>query len=101
MRQPVRGGLGGPSAALEGVAPPPGDLLIRPTVRPLEDGHHDGAPVVVGAVNLFVAYTFSEAFWVKFKLFGMLGLTIVFVIIQSIWLTLATQKNEATEDTEA
>ena len=50
VRKPVRGGLGAPSAALERVSPPPGDLLVRPTVRPLEDGHDDGAPVVVGAV---------------------------------------------------
>lgn len=50
--------------------------------------------VFVGAVNLYVAYSFSEAFWVKFKLFGMLGLTIIFVIIQSVWLTLAARKHE-------
>jgi intracellular septation protein len=57
--------------------------------------------VIVGGVNLYVAYSFSEAFWVKFKLFGMLGLTLVFVIIQSIWLTLATQKNaRPAEDSE-
>ena len=57
--------------------------------------------IVIGGVNLYVAFNFSEAFWVKFKLFGMLGLTLVFVIIQSIWLTLATQKNAtAAEDSE-
>jgi intracellular septation protein len=56
---------------------------------------------IVGGVNIYVAYNFSEAFWVKFKLFGMLGLTLIFVIIQSVWLTLATQKNAtATEDSE-
>jgi intracellular septation protein len=56
---------------------------------------------IVGGINIYVAYNFSEAFWVKFKLFGMLGLTLVFVIIQSVWLTLATQKNAAaTEDPE-
>ncbi len=56
---------------------------------------------IVGGINIYVAYNFSEAFWVKFKLFGMLGLTLIFVIIQSIWLTLATQKNAAaTEDSE-
>ena len=48
---------------------------------------------IVGGINLYVAYNFSEAFWVKFKLFGMLGITLVFVIIQSVWLTLATQKS--------
>lgn len=57
--------------------------------------------IFVGGVNLFVAYRFSEAFWVKFKLFGMLGLTLIFVVIQSIWLTLATQKSgSAAKDPE-
>ena len=56
---------------------------------------------IVGGINLYVAYNFSEAFWVKFKLFGMLGITLILVIIQSVWLTLATQKNEPTaEDSE-
>lgn len=53
--------------------------------------------IIVGALNLYVAYQFSEEFWVKFKLFGMLGLTFVFIVIQSIWLTVATKKNAATD----
>lgn len=58
--------------------------------------------IFVGGINLFVAYSFSEAFWVKFKLFGMLGITLVFVIIQSIWLTAVAQKNaSASGDSEA
>ena len=51
-----------------------------------------------GAVNLYVAYSFSEAFWVKFKLFGMLGLTLVFVIVQSLWLASEMKKYEAAQD---
>lgn len=39
-----------------------------------------------GVANLYVAFNFDEATWVNFKLFGMLGLTIVFVIAQSIYL---------------
>ena len=54
--------------------------------------------LVVGAVNLFVAYNFSEEFWVKFKLFGMPGLTVLFVIVQTIWLTAATKRNAITHD---
>jgi intracellular septation protein len=54
--------------------------------------------ILIGAVNLYVAYTFSEAFWVQFKLFGMLGLTVVFVIVQSIWLAAATKRNAVTHD---
>ncbi len=57
--------------------------------------------VFVGAVNLYVAYSFSEAFWVKFKLFGMLGLTLVFVIAQSVWLSYASRVDKGTPtDTE-
>ncbi|HET6630022.1 MAG TPA: septation protein A [Woeseiaceae bacterium] len=54
--------------------------------------------VVVGGVNLFVAYNFSEEFWVNFKLFGMLGLTVVFVVIQSLWLMHAMRKKEIAPD---
>ena len=58
--------------------------------------------IFVGTVNLYVAYSYSEEFWVKFKLFGMLGITLVFVIIQSIWLTITARKNEAAQgDSEA
>jgi len=43
--------------------------------------------VVMGLANLFVAYTFSLDTWVNFKLFGSLGLTVVFVILQGLWLS--------------
>ncbi len=42
--------------------------------------------VFIGILNLVVAYNFSEAFWVDFKLFGILGLTFVFVFAQAIYL---------------
>ncbi|MDO8348567.1 MAG: septation protein A [Rugosibacter sp.] len=37
---------------------------------------------VMGCVNLYVAFNFSTAAWVNFKLFGFMGLMIVFIIIQ-------------------
>lgn len=40
---------------------------------------------LVGALNLWVAYTFSEATWVYFKLFGLTGLTLVFGVLQAFW----------------
>ncbi len=40
----------------------------------------------LGVLNLYVAYNFSEATWVNFKLFGLMGLTLVFVIGQSFYL---------------
>jgi intracellular septation protein len=39
-----------------------------------------------GIANLYVAYNFSEDIWVNFKLFGLLGLTFVFIIAQSFYL---------------
>lgn len=40
----------------------------------------------MGALNLFVAYHFSEDVWVNFKLFGGMGLMLLFVIAQSLFL---------------
>jgi intracellular septation protein len=42
--------------------------------------------LVIGSLNIYVAYQFSTDVWVNFKLFGVLGLTIIFVIIQGIYL---------------
>lgn len=43
--------------------------------------------VVMGALNLLVAYQFSEATWVNFKLFGGMGLMLLFVILQGMALS--------------
>jgi intracellular septation protein len=54
---------------------------------------------IAGAANIYVAYTFSEPTWVKFKLFGLLGLTIVFLVIQSVWIvSVSDQKLGADSD---
>lgn len=42
--------------------------------------------IVVGGVNLYIAYKFNTDVWVNFKLFGLLGSTIIFGILQSIYL---------------
>jgi intracellular septation protein len=41
---------------------------------------------ILGAANLYVVYNFDEATWVNFKLFGMLGLTILTAIGQALWI---------------
>ena len=43
--------------------------------------------VSIAAINLYIAYNFSEETWVNFKLFGMIGLTIVFIILQMVILS--------------
>lgn len=36
--------------------------------------------ILFGFLNLYIAYYYSEAFWVKFKLFGLMGLTVSLLI---------------------
>jgi intracellular septation protein len=43
--------------------------------------------LAIGAVNLYVAFHFDTDTWVNFKLFGMMGLTVVFVICQAFYLS--------------
>lgn len=44
----------------------------------------------LGAANLFVVYNFDEETWVNFKLFGMLGLTLLTAIGQGLWIAAKT-----------
>ena len=39
---------------------------------------------VMGALNLYVAYNYSTDAWVNFKLFGGIGLMLVFVLLQAL-----------------
>jgi intracellular septation protein len=41
---------------------------------------------LTGLANIYVVYHFDTNTWVNFKLFGLLGLTILFVILQAIFL---------------
>jgi intracellular septation protein len=43
--------------------------------------------VVMGCLNLWVAFSFSTDTWVNFKLFGGLGLMLVFVVAQAAYLS--------------
>lgn len=48
----------------------------------------------MGVANLFVAFNFSTDAWVNFKLFGSLGLMLVFVVGQSMMLARYMNKEE-------
>lgn len=54
--------------------------------------------LIAGALNLYVAFSghFTESQWVSFKAFGLMGLMIVFVIGQSLWLGKHIQTEENT-----
>lgn len=41
---------------------------------------------LMGVANLYVAFNYAEEVWVNFKLFGVLGLTLLFVLAQGFYL---------------
>ncbi len=55
--------------------------------------------LAIGVVNLIVAHQFSEETWVNFKLFGLLGLTFIFLISQGVWISRnGSELTEASEE---
>ncbi len=47
-----------------------------------------------GLLNIYIAYNFDEAVWVKFKVFGLLALTMIFVVAQTVWISTIISKAE-------
>ena len=54
--------------------------------------------IFLGFVNLYVVYSYSEDTWVNFKLFGMLGLTLIFAIAQGFWIARRLPREEDSKD---
>lgn len=42
--------------------------------------------VSLGLLNIYVAFNYEEPDWVRFKVFGLLGLTLIFMTGQTFWL---------------
>ena len=53
-----------------------------------------------GTLNLYVAYAFPTDTWVNFKLFGGMGLMLLFVIAQALWLSKYLPDDEAAKAKE-
>ena len=51
----------------------------------------------LGAANLYVVNNFDEATWVNFKLFGMLGLTLLVAVGQGLWIAVRTSGQQPEE----
>ncbi len=54
--------------------------------------------ILMGGLNLYVVYHFDTDTWVNFKLFGLLGLTIAFVVGQSFYLMRHMKDDELSEE---
>ncbi len=51
-----------------------------------------------GLLNIYVAYSYSEATWVNFKVFGLMALTFVFMLAQTLWIAnLISAESDASE----
>jgi intracellular septation protein len=48
-----------------------------------------------GVLNLWVAFNFDEATWVNFKLFGLMGITLVFALLQGVWIARKAEHSDA------
>lgn len=53
--------------------------------------------LVSGGLNLYVAWGYSEETWVRFKLFGLMGLTFVFVLLQGVYMAQYMRDDEPGE----
>lgn len=41
---------------------------------------------VMGALNIYVAYNYTEKTWATFKVFGLMGLSFIFIFAQTLWI---------------
>lgn len=54
--------------------------------------------VAAGILNIYVAYNYEQATWVKFKVFGLTALTFVFMISQTFWIANLIGEDETEEE---
>lgn len=54
--------------------------------------------IAIGCANLYVAYNFAEETWVNFKLFGMMGLTLLFLLAQGMYLARHMPSQQPSEE---
>ncbi|MBD3754561.1 MAG: septation protein A [Gammaproteobacteria bacterium] len=51
--------------------------------------------VLAGVLNLYVAFNYSTDIWVDFKLFGLMGLTLVFIVLQGFYISRYMQESDS------
>lgn len=57
--------------------------------------------VLSGVTNLYVAYMFDTDTWVNFKLFGLMGMTLVFILIQGFYISRYIQESDSEAESQA
>jgi intracellular septation protein len=59
-------------------------LELSPRIWRLLDNSWTIFFILTGALNLLIAFSFDTDTWVNFKLFGLLGLTLLFALVQGV-----------------
>jgi intracellular septation protein len=54
--------------------------------------------LIVGALNLWVAYRYSEATWVSYKLYSAIGFTVLLTVLTAVLVSPHLSATEAAED---
>lgn len=75
-----------------------GNIVLPEPVWPRLNMSWAGFFIAMGLANLYVVYNFDTDTWVNFKLFGMLGLTVLFVFAQAIYLSRHIKEEEIIAD---
>ncbi|MBN2646778.1 MAG: septation protein A [Thiotrichales bacterium] len=57
--------------------------------------------ILSGAVNLYVAYQFDTDTWVNFKLFGLMGMTLVFIVLQGLYISRYMEESDSPAEANA
>ena len=56
--------------------------------------------IAMGLLNVYVFMNYADEIWVDFKVFGMLGLTFVFVVLQGIYLSRHIKDEQTDSESE-
>ncbi|WOJ98444.1 inner membrane-spanning protein YciB [Congregibacter brevis] len=57
--------------------------------------------LIVGALNLYVAYSYSEATWVSYKLYSSIGFTMLLTILTAVLVSPHLQADETAANTDS
>lgn len=57
--------------------------------------------IISGITNLYVAFNYDTDTWVNFKLFGLMGMTLVFIIIQGLYISQYMQESDSEAEANA
>jgi len=78
-----------------------GQLSLTPRVWTQLNSLAIGNFTVVGALNLFVAYRYEEAFWVSYKLYSPIGFSVVLLLLAILIVAPHLKEQEVAESKQA